>query len=48
MNVSVRAGLQPSAPRKVVGGVVPLTTNQVTAAWDLGPGGEGFVMPRQL
>jgi hypothetical protein len=50
MSVSVRAGasLQPSPPRKVVSGVVAKTTDDVIASWDLGPGGQGFVMPRQL
>ena len=50
MTVSVRTGasLQPSPPRKVVGGVVAKTTDDVMASWDLGPGGHGFVMPRQL
>ena len=24
------------------------TTDDVMASWDLGPGGQGFVMPRQL
>ena len=50
MSVSVRAGAsqQPSPPRKVVSGVVAKTTDDVMASWDLGPGGQGFVMPRQL
>jgi Tol biopolymer transport system component len=50
MTVSVRASasLQPSPPRKVAGGVVAKTTDDVMASWDLGPGGQGFVMPRQL
>jgi serine/threonine-protein kinase len=50
MIVSVRAGasLQPSPPRRVAGGVLAKTTDDVMASWDLGPGGQGFVMPRQL
>ena len=50
MGVSVRTGasLLPSPPRKVAGGVVAKTTDDVIASWDLGPGGQGFVMPRQL
>jgi serine/threonine-protein kinase len=50
MAVSLGTGpsREPSPPRRVVGGVVPLTTNTVMASWDLGPGGQGFVMPRQL
>ena len=50
MAVSLGTGpsREPSPPRKVVRGVVPLTTNDVMASWDLGPGGRGFVMPRQL
>jgi hypothetical protein len=50
MTVSLRTGtsLQPSAPRKVLDGVVPLTTHDVMASWDLGPSGQGFVMFRQL
>jgi hypothetical protein len=47
MSVSVRTGasLQPSKPRKVVSGVVAKTTDDVIASWDVGPGGQGFVMP---
>jgi serine/threonine-protein kinase len=50
MTVSVQAGvsLQSSPPRKVFDGVLPLAFDDVMASWDLGPGGQGFVMPRQL
>ncbi len=50
MAVSVQAGasLQSSPPRKVFDGVLPPTFDDVMASWDLGPGGQGFVMPRQL
>jgi Tol biopolymer transport system component len=50
MTASVRAGAsrQPSPPRHVAGGVLAKTTDDVMASWDLGPGGQGFVMPRQL
>ena len=27
---------------------MPQTTDDVMASWDLAPGGQGFVMPRQL
>ncbi len=50
MAVSVRTGasLHPAPPRKVADGAVAKTTDDVMASWDLGPGGQGFVMPRQL
>ena len=50
MTVSVQTGvsLQSSPPRKVFDGVLPPTFDDVMASWDLGPGGQGFVMPRQL
>jgi eukaryotic-like serine/threonine-protein kinase len=50
MTASVRTGasLQSSAPRKVFEGVLPPTFDDVMACWDIGPGGQGFVMPRQL
>jgi WD40 repeat protein len=50
MTVSVRAGesLQSSPPRKMFDGVLPSTFDDVMASWDLAPGGQGFVMPRQL
>ena len=50
MTVSVRAGesLQSSPPRKMFDGVLPSTFDDVMASWDLGPGGQGFVMPQQL
>jgi dipeptidyl aminopeptidase/acylaminoacyl peptidase len=46
MTVKVRTGvgLEPSAPREVLSGVLP----EILDAWDLAPGGLGFVMPRQL
>jgi serine/threonine-protein kinase len=50
MTASVRTGasLQSSPPRKIFDGVLPPTFDDVMASWDLGPGGQGFVMPRQL
>ena len=50
MTVSVQTGasLQSSPPRKVFDGVLPPTFDDVMASWDLGPGGQGFVMPQQL
>jgi len=50
MTVSVQTGvsLQSSPPRKVFDGVLPLAFDDLMAAWDLGPGGQGFVMPQQL
>jgi hypothetical protein len=50
MAVSVQAGvsLQSSPPRRVFDGVLPLASDDVMASWDLGPGGQGFVMPQQL
>jgi Tol biopolymer transport system component len=50
MAVSVRSGggLQLTPPRKVLGNILPLSTDLVMAAWDLAPGGRGFVMPQQL
>ena len=50
MTVSVLTGasLQSSPPRKVFDGVLPPTFDDVMASWDVGPGGQGFVMPRQL
>jgi Tol biopolymer transport system component len=50
MTVSVQTGasFQSSPPRQIFDGVLPPTFDDVMAAWDLGPGGQGFVMPRQL
>ncbi len=50
MTASLRAAasLQSSPPRKVFEGVLPPTFDDVMASWDIGPGGHGFVMPRQL
>jgi len=46
--VRTTPSLQSSPPRKVFDGVLPPTFDDVMATWDLGPGGQGFVMPRQL
>jgi serine/threonine-protein kinase len=50
MTASVQTGasIQSSPPRKLFDGVLPPTFDDVMAAWDIGPGGQGFVMPRQL
>ncbi|HSD67837.1 MAG TPA: hypothetical protein VLF95_14110, partial [Vicinamibacteria bacterium] len=50
MTVSAQreASRQPSPPRKIFDGVLPPTFDDVMASWDLGPGGQGFVLPRQL
>ena len=50
MAAAVQTGvtLQSSPPRKVFDGVLPPAFDDVMASWDLAPGGQGFVMPRQL
>jgi hypothetical protein len=51
MQVSLRgASLEIEAPRELMGGLLlmPTTLDDMVAPWDVGPGGQGFVMPRQL
>ena len=50
MAAAVQTGmtLQSSPPREVFDGVLPPAFDDVMASWDTAPGGQGFVMPRQL